>query len=312
MGVALYAGIASAAAGIFSGIQQGRAAKDQAEAQREAALKSEELGLAFVGRQLGALGDLESSQQRALDRFAGSFVRTPNATEFIDDAIDISQQGFDFMTGLKRENLEFVLGESGENLRQAQSDFAAIGAGDFSAFERELNASLSRAGQEAFGSPVGTTFNIAARDRFNFRTAGLNESLKIGDFFSREGTVDPPDPIPSAFELANFEQRENERKQRFDEFLFLGDTGISGANFDRRQEIETTGLLAQTNTLQALGNLGGANAAATASQLGALSGGLSSISGILQNRNQQQQDQQNFDRFIDAIGGGNRQANFVG
>ena len=122
-GIGIALGIASLAAGVGSSIAQGRAARRAADSQEAAAERSGEAGAAFTSRQLSLLGDLASDQQGDINRFAGSFRRTDNATEFIQDAININQQGFDFQTGLKRENLEFILGESFSDLRRAQGRF---------------------------------------------------------------------------------------------------------------------------------------------------------------------------------------------
>jgi len=311
MGVAIALGVAGIASSVGSAIAQGNAAKRAAESQKKAAEKSGEAGEAFTNRQLGILSDLSSDQKDAISRFSNSFIRTGNATEFIKDAIDINRKGFNFQDEIKKQNLDFVLGESKDNLRTAQGDFTNLAAGNFSGFERELNASLSKAGAESFGSPVGTVFNIAARDRFNFRTAGLNEALKIGDFFSAQGTVDPPNPVASAFALADFEQRENARAQELNQFLLGSELSVSGTNFDRGTNISKIGLLSETNSLNAIGQLGGVNQAAQASQLAGLAQGFSSASSLVSNQQQNKQDQANFQSFLQALGM-NRQANTVG
>jgi hypothetical protein len=310
MGVGLALGIAGIASAAGSAIVQGRAAKRAAESQERAALKSGELGTAFTSRQLGLLRNLSRQQSRDIDRFARSFQRTSNATEFLEDALNLSGEGFDFRDELKKSNLEFILGESTGDLRKAQGDFTNLAAGNFSAFERELNASLSKAGAESFGSPVGTVFNIAARDRFNFRTAGLNEALKIGDFFATQGTVDPPDPIPTAFALADFQQRENARFQDFNNFLLNARLQTGSANFDRGTRIGTVGLLAETNSLNAIGQLGGVSQAATASSLAGLSQAFSTGSSLFQDRQTNQQNQETLKQFLEVFGT-NRSANQV-
>ena len=122
--------------------------------------------------------------------------------------------------------------------------------------------------------------------------------------------MDPPDPVPSAFALADFEQRENERFQRHNEFLLNAELQSSGGIFDRGFAADQVGLLAETNALQAIGQLGGANQAANASVLSGLSQGLSSASTLFQNRAQNRQNQANLDGFLNAIGA-NRQANRI-
>lgn len=310
MGVGLALGIAGIASAAGSEIAQGQASRRAAKAQERAVIRSGELGSAFTSRQLGLLRNLSNQQSKDIDRFARSFQRTGNATEFLEDAINLSGEGFDFRDELKKENLDFILGDSAGDLRRAQGDFSSLAAGNFSAFERELNASLSKAGAESFGSPVGTVFNIAARDRFNFRTAGLNEALKIGDFFATQGTVDPPDPIPTAFALADFQQRENARFQDFNNFLLNARLQTDSTNFDRGTRIDSVGLLAGTNSLNAIGQLGGVSQAATASSLAGLSQAFTTGSTLVQNQQSNQQNQETLNRFLEVFGT-NRSANQV-
>ena len=305
MGV--YLAIAGIASGVIGGISSARAAKAQAASQKDAALKSEQAGLEFTEEQLGFLSDYADTARGNINDFAGSFQRTPNATSFIDDAIGLSQKGFDFQTDLKRQNLDYILGSSQENLRGAQNDFSALAAGDFSAFKNELNASLSRAGAEAFGSPVGTTFNIAARDRFNFRTASLNNTMKINDFFASEGTVDPPDPVVNAFALASFEQSENARKEQHNQFLLNSQLQTEQGIFSSGLQIGQVGLLAKTNALQTIGNLGGVNQAANAQTFNSISQGLGSAYGLVQQNKTNQQNQKNTEDYLQILRD-NRQA----
>lgn len=310
MGIGIALGIAGIASAAGSAIAQGNAARRAAESQEAAAKKSGAAGSKFTKDQLGLLRGLTKQQQQDINSFANSFIRSSSPSEFIQEAIDINKEGFDFRDELKKSNLEFILGDSFKNLRSAQGDFTNLAAGNFSGFERELNASLAKAGAESFGSPVGTVFNIAARDRFNFRTAGLNEALKIGDFFSAQGTVDPPDPIPSAFALADFQQRENSRFQDFNNSLLGARLSNSGSNFDRGTRVSTVGLLAETNALSAIGQLGGVNQAANASTLAGLSQAFTSGSNQISTLQTNKQNQSTLNDFLTSIGQ-NRQANQV-
>jgi hypothetical protein len=83
-----------------------------------------------------------------------------------------------------------AFGSSGvlENIRSAQSDFAALGAGDFSSFQDQLDNILKSTLANTYGSgaPDGTFTQLAADTVMNLRQGGLNTALTTGEFLSAE------------------------------------------------------------------------------------------------------------------------------
>lgn len=73
-----------------------------------------------------------------------------------------------------------------ENLRKAQSDFAALGAGDFTGFESQLRSIMqdNLVNTVGAGAPVGTYTNISADSVMNLRRQGLGEASSITGLLS--------------------------------------------------------------------------------------------------------------------------------
>jgi hypothetical protein len=74
------------------------------------------------------------------------------------------------------------------NLRQAQSDFSSLAAGDFTGFEAQLRKGMSDAliNTVGSGSPIGAFAGLAADQQMNFRKEGIGQALSISDYLSRE------------------------------------------------------------------------------------------------------------------------------
>jgi len=74
------------------------------------------------------------------------------------------------------------------NLRQAQSDFSALAAGDFSGFESQLRKNMSDAliGTVGSGAPIGTYAGLAADTQMAFRQQGISTATGISEFLSQE------------------------------------------------------------------------------------------------------------------------------
>lgn len=83
-----------------------------------------------------------------------------------------------------------AFGSSGvlEDIRKAQSDFANLGAGDFTGFQDQLDSILkgTLANTYGSGSPSGTFTQLAADTIMNLRQGGLQSALATGEFLSRE------------------------------------------------------------------------------------------------------------------------------
>lgn len=78
--------------------------------------------------------------------------------------------------------------ETLKNLRQAQSDFSELAAGDFTAFDAQLKKSMSDAlvSTVGSGSPIGAYAGLAADTQMQYRTQGLQTAIGITDFLSNE------------------------------------------------------------------------------------------------------------------------------
>lgn len=74
------------------------------------------------------------------------------------------------------------------NIREAQSEFAALGAGDFSGFQNQLDNILKSTLANTYGSgaPEGTFTQLAADTVMNLRQGGLQTALQTGEFLSAE------------------------------------------------------------------------------------------------------------------------------
>lgn len=168
------------------------------------------------GKVEGRLGDVQFIEP--FDPIPFTRSTPPDDPRFIEGGTKLSRVSFDTQTGQKRENLQFTVGQSGDELRNAQLDFAQLASGDTSEFLKELGASAFGGLADSFGAPAGTFSNVSARNLFAFRTEGIRNSLALSDFFAEQGTVDPVDPLPSIFALAEFEQEEDAEKQQLDQF----------------------------------------------------------------------------------------------
>lgn len=75
-----------------------------------------------------------------------------------------------------------------KDLRQAQSDFSALAAGDFSGFESQLRKSMSDAliATMGSGSPVGAFAGLAADTQMAYRQQGLQTAIGVTEFLSNE------------------------------------------------------------------------------------------------------------------------------
>ena len=218
-------GIGASLLGSSGSSSGGDATVANAEANREAALQIEEATNTYRKRIRKKTKKTRKQIRRAIDSVQEvqgfpnlQFDRSKSPLEFIQDGIDLSRVSFDTRTEQKRENLDFALGESGDNLRQAQLDFSALASGDTTAFQKEVRASAFGELAKSAGFPVGAFENASARNLLNFRQVGLQNTLGISDFFARQGTVDPVDPIDNIFRLAAFEQVEDSEKQQLDVF----------------------------------------------------------------------------------------------
>ena len=245
---AIIGGLASVAGSAI----QGAGASKQAKAQAAAAQAAGKKGREFVKSQSRLLRDLEEDQFEALAG-VGRFVRSQNVFEFADETQESLDTLFRAETEQKRENLEFVFGESIDDIREAQRESAALAAGNFSGFMQELEADTVGILAGTEGRPIGAFENLAARNRLLARSRGISESLALSDFIAREGTVDPPSALSvfgAAQGVAEFEAREDAEELAFRERQLDRELNLRDAFFNKRFEISRLGLLAEADALR--------------------------------------------------------------
>jgi hypothetical protein len=114
--------------------------------------------------------------------------------------------------------MDFALGGAQEGLRTAQVDFSKLAAGDTSGFNQVVQASAFGALAESAGLPMGAFANTSAKNMMDFRRLGTEGAMGISDFFAKQGTVDPTNPLDNIYKLAAFEQSEQVRDKDLDMF----------------------------------------------------------------------------------------------
>ncbi len=212
-----------AGATLYTGAQNRKDSKAALAAQNAQANQSFNMQKGWLDYFKEAIGAF-SEQAFALageskDEIKGSYKNSkkyidaiPEVKQLMDDAQMLSRQDFDFRTGIKRENLDFILGDNTEALRDAQTlntNIAALNSADFEGrFSDIVKSSMFGLKADTLGDPLGTFSNLSARNLYDFSQQGLSNALAINDFFSKEGTVDPISPLQTAFDLRTVAERE--------------------------------------------------------------------------------------------------------
>jgi hypothetical protein len=327
---AIWLGVAAVAANVAGSASAAKGAKQAAAAQAKAAQQIRKDTQAFQGLGFGLIGDARKNAEGYIGGVTPikpfkpiKFQRSdsPNSPQFVEGGSNLSRVSFDVQTGQKRENLGFALGETYGNLRKSQNDFTALASGDTGAFTKELQASAFGALAGTAGGPAGAFANVSAKNLFGFRTEGLRNSLAISDFFAEQGTVDPVDPLPSIFALAEFEQEENRESRELDKFnrtidfevakhnssLSLGtaELGVGLEQFllNSGLSVASTGLDYTANSRLIEAQAAGAGAAANGQVLNSLASGLSSLAGGFTDLGTGKQNAQTSSAYASFLGG---------
>jgi hypothetical protein len=154
-----------AAAAIIGGAFFGsRGAKKQAKAERAAAAAAKAAEEKLYSRWSGELDTLIKDKNEKLFNLGNIFERFQSTGAFGTDT------------------------RTEKNLRKAQADFAALAAGDFSAFESQLRKNMSDALITTVGSgaPVGTYAQLGADIQMGMRGAGIQTATGLSDFFANQ------------------------------------------------------------------------------------------------------------------------------
>lgn len=196
-------------------------------------------------------------------------INTPSASAFMDEAKSLSMNDFQFRDSIKKGNLNFITGGTQDELRSAQQMNSSLAALDENAFTGRMGDILrsNMYGLKALtvGEASGTFANLSAQNLYNFSQQGLSNSLAIGDFFSREGTVDPISPLQTAFDLENANTNKEfniaklgirNEELKGNTLLGIQDTllQLENTKLNANQNIANTGLGFGTNAINALGN----------------------------------------------------------
>ena len=243
MSVAAIAGVATiAAAGysVYSGVQNSKAAKQNAansraqlsnqsgfandqfaamngiaEGQFEQSMALQEEYIGFLkdsliefgnvapGIALESRGIAENTYNNIANVIEG--IDAPSASAFMDEAKSLSMNDFQYRDAIQKGNLDFITGGTQDELRSAQQMNSSLAALDGNAFTGKMGEIMrsSMYGLKALtvGEASGTFANLSAQNLYSFSQQGLSNSLAISDFFSREGTVDPISHLQTAMDL---------------------------------------------------------------------------------------------------------------
>lgn len=134
-----------------------------------------------AGAQKAALNDaIRSTQDFTKDQIKRSEDLGKTKQDYLETGDPLLEMG------------KFMFGDASSstlsNLRKAQSDFAALAAGDTSGFSREVANIVRSSLANTFGGPRGSFENTSAKNLFAFRQGGMQSAMGLTDFFNRAGT----------------------------------------------------------------------------------------------------------------------------
>lgn len=303
--------ILGGASQLFGASSAADAAKQAAEEQTKLAGQNYDLQQQYTDYLKSVLGDTQESDQALLDE-SKDYITTaynninsiisniPGVSDLYPEAEKLSQQDFDFRTLLKRQNLDFTLGEPSatSKLRSAQDLNARLANLDESAFTGPFNkiisSSLLGLKAQTVGEPAGSFSNLSAKNLNAFSQQGLSNYLAINDFFSKNGTVDPISPLTTSFQLEGVAQDLAKLNINNEQWQAGALTGVNQLGIQTNQSLfgdasQVTGLesSATNQYYNTLAQLSGSSALASAQQansiplaLGSITQGLSSSYGL--------------------------------
>lgn len=208
---------------IYSSSQQAKAGKKALAQQGDQAnlsygLQQDQLNFfkeaiaAFQEQAMALAGESKGEVKRAYNKSVSYIDAIPEIKDLMPDAEALSREDFDFRTGIKRENLAFILGDNEKSLRDAQTintDLAALDSANLqNRFGQIVRSQMFDLKASTVGDPLGTFANLSARNLYDFSQQGLSSALAINDFFAKNGTVDPISPLQTAFDLRTVAEKE--------------------------------------------------------------------------------------------------------
>jgi hypothetical protein len=210
--------VASTASGVMAANASKKASKRAAAAQEKnaaAGLAANQEYLAFLEGAAGdyaerseeLLGESKKYAEEGYGRIAALIAGIPSVESFYDRGEALSRKDFDYRTGIARENMAFILGDTPDELREIQNNLAGLANLEENAFTNNF-AKIARSSMlglkaETTGSPIGLYNNLSAQNLEQFSNNALSNYLAVNDFFSREGTVDPISPYSVTTDLYN-------------------------------------------------------------------------------------------------------------
>lgn len=315
MGVTLAVGLATAAAGagatMYASNKSAKAAKAAAEQQNKLAGQQFDMQkeyMAFLEGQAGEyaemaehiLGENKDIVEDSYGRILGIINAIPRVDQLWDRAQGLSRKDFDYRTGIKRENLDFILGDTDERLREIQSfsaDLANLEEGAFTGkFDKIIRSNMLGLKALTVGEPSGSFANLSARNLYDFSNKALSNYLSINDFFAKEGTVDPISPYTISQDLFANEfniagQRIGNERWRGEQLVNVNNAalGVEGNKFAQSSQIAQLGMGATKDYFSTLmGNAGIEQAAdaqraqGVAQGIGLFAQGMGSTYGLIQ------------------------------
>ena len=294
-------GAAATGYGIYS---SNKASKEAAAAQAAGAQGNLQASLAYTEflRQNAAAFEEKSAELLAQGRqdvdLAYSNIhrwigKLPTLESLNSRAEDISRKDFDFRTGIKRENLSFILGDTQDELRTSQrvnADLAAMDGSDFTGnVAKILRSNILGLKAATVGEPIGSFANLSASNLAQLSQQGLSNTIAISDFFSRAGTVDPMSPYQISSDLYRLEENKIDKRiaaeqYRGNSMLSLMSSGLGvqqnilGAN-NNVASAQFQGVQAFNNTMA---GLGGAESYANAQSANSIVSALGGMYGMYQ------------------------------
>lgn len=309
----VYVGIATTVVGagtsLYGASKNAKASKNSLAQQSAQANQSYSLQKGWMDYFKEAIGAF-SEQAFALageskDEIKGSYGRSnkiidaiPEVKFLIEEGKELSRDDFDFRTGIKRENLDFITGDTQDKLRDAQklnASIAGLDSSDFMGkFSDIVKSSMFGLKADTVGDPYGTFANLSARNLYDFSQQGLSNTLAINDFFSKEGTVDPISPLQTAFDLRTVAEREAGMKVQNEQWransiasVNSGLMGALGSSLGATGNAAQMGIGLESNNLANLSNISNAGLVAQQAQtqayvnaIGQLSSGIGQAYGL--------------------------------
>lgn len=282
---------------IYSSSQQAKAGKKALAQQGDQAnlsygLQQDQLNFfkeaiaAFQEQAMALAGESKGEVKRAYNKSVSYIDAIPEIKDLMPDAEALSREDFDFRTGIKRENLAFILGDNEKSLRDAQTintDLAALDSANLqNRFGQIVRSQMFDLKASTVGDPLGTFANLSARNLYDFSQQGLSSALAINDFFAKNGTVDPISPLQTSFDLRQVAEKE------------------AALRIDNERYRATTIANINSGLTGALGNALGASSRSSTMGIGIEQDYLSNLFGLSNTSLVNQQNQQN--QILSAIG----------